>query len=131
MASNYPNVALSTTSPNENSQYLRANFIPYGSVVVNRQTVNVPDILNTSYLNVINGLTPNAQYTFTTGQQITTQAFYGTGTTSTWWMIAMQNAYIHPLQMQNGDIVFIPNCNTAINGTNVITSPPTPSTVSF
>jgi len=128
---NYPNVTLTTTSPNQNSQYFRSNFIPYANITVNRKTVPVLDILNTSYLGVINSLTPNAQYTFATGQQITTQAFKATNTTSTWWMIAMQNAYIHPLQMQNGDIVYIPNINTAINGTNILSSPSTPSTVSF
>jgi hypothetical protein len=128
---NYPNVTLTTTSPNENTQYLRGNFLDYVPITIGRQTVQVLDVLNTTYLGVINGLTPNAQYTFATGQQITTQAFKATNTTSTWWMIAMQNGYIHPLQMQNGDIVYIPNVNTAINGTNTITSPPTASTVSF
>ena len=128
---NYPNVSLTTTSPNQNSQYMRGNFLSYVPITIGKQTVQALDVLNTTYLGVINGLTPNAQYTFTTGQQITTQAFKATSTTSTWWMIAMQNGYIHPLQMQNGDIVYIPNCNTAINGTNTISSPPAASTVSF
>jgi len=110
---------------------MRGNFLSYVPITIGKQTVQALDVLNTTYLGVINGLTPNAQYTFTTGQQITTQAFKATSTTSTWWMIAMQNGYIHPLQMQNGDIVYIPNCNTAINGTNTISSPPAASTVSF
>lgn len=128
---NYPNVTLTLTSSAENSQYLRSNFIPYVPITVGKQPVLALDILNTNLLGVINGLTPNAQYTFSTGQQLTTQAFKATSTTSTWWMIAMQNGIIHPLQMQDGDIVLVPNCNAAINGTNTITSPPTPSTVSF
>jgi hypothetical protein len=127
----YPNVTLTTTSANENSQYLRSNFIDYVTIAIDQQQVSVPDVLNPKYLSVINSLTPSSYYTFQTGQQITTQAFNGTNTTSTWWMIILQNGYIHPLLMQNGDLVFIPNCNQAINGTSTITAPPTPSTVTF
>ncbi|MDE1905565.1 MAG: hypothetical protein KGH75_03835 [Rhodospirillales bacterium] len=128
---NYPNVTLTSTSTNENSQYLRSNFIGYSTIKLNNVSVVVPDILNTNYLGVINNLQPNAKYTYTQGQQITTQAYYATGNTSTWWMICLQNGTIHPLQMQNGDIVFVPNVANAINGTNNISAPPSQSTVSF
>jgi hypothetical protein len=131
MAGGYPNVTLSTSSTNENSQYLRSNFIPYVQIETNNKQVLVPDVLSKTYLSVINSLSPTAYYTFSTGQQLTTQAFKATGNTSTWWMIAMMNGYIHPLQMNNGDIVLIPNAATAINQSNIQTNAPTPSTVSF
>jgi len=131
MTTTYPNVQTTNGSPNANAQYFRSNFIPYATILINNKPVSVPDILNTTLLGVINNLTPQSYYTFSTGQQITTQAYNGTGNTSTWWMIAELNGYIHPLQMQGGDIVFIPDPQSAINGTNITNAPPTPSTVSF
>ena len=127
----YPNVTPTTTTINTDAQYLRSNFISYQTITENNAQVSVPDYLNTTYLGVINSLTPTSYYTYSQGQQLTTQAFKGTGNTSTWWMIALLNGYINPLQMNNGDLVFIPNAAAAISKANTSVNPPAASTVSF
>ena len=131
--STFANIVPRATSTNLNVSYLRSNFIPTATITLNNKSVQILDVLSPTYLAVLKRLSSAKRYTFRTGMQITTAAYNYTDTTSSWWMFIELNGYLHPLQMQEGDVVYTPKqcVQAAINSNATTSSTVAPSTVVF
>ena len=113
----YNNITPNPVSPNMNPVYFRSNFIPYATISINNVPYQVMDIANNSYLQIINNLKA-VSVVNSVNYTLPVLAYKTTETTSTWWMIGILNGLIHPLQLQEGQLVLLPDVISAISNNN-------------
>lgn len=130
MSTLYNNIIPQATSPNENTVFLRSNFIPTTNIVIKNKSVPVLDIANLSLLTLIKNLKP-IQLVDSENKTLPVIAYKNTQTTSTWWMIGILNGVIHPLQLQQGQKVLIPDVTSAVTTLGNSSSASAGSTVVF
>ncbi len=126
----YRNVTPNAVSTNMNQAYLRSNFIPYGNVTVKGKSVSIPDIFNPRYKQVYDQITPTGMVSYQ-GEPIPTLSQDQYNNTSAWWLIGIANGVIHPLNIDQGTLLFIPDEASAITKTPPSNGTPPPSTVQF
>lgn len=92
-------------STNYSAKYDISNFLS----VVNIDGSFYLDALDQRLVELIQQVRPIDVFTYTANVQITTLAYNYYNSTTPWWIILLYNGISHPLDLEPGDVLLIPD----------------------
>jgi len=96
------------SSTNLNPRYLFSLFVPTITINEYGQTINVLEVFSTKMIKAIKAIRPTALQHYT-GQPITTLTYRRYHNTTCYWMILLASKQLHPLTIDNGDLLVLPD----------------------